>query len=170
MQKPDRSSVPADQTDVRDGESNSDSEAFYFIDLFSNVGRLMEHNYDSRSGLSRNQTRVIVALLQSDGLTQTELANALNIHKVSAGIYISELEDIGLIERRPHPQDGRAKCIYLTQLLHDLRGGSEDIIKEMHKGIVEGIEGEDYRRLLSYMRTMLKNLQKMAPGPTINQP
>jgi len=140
----------------------TDPDAFNFIDLFTEVGHLIAHNYDSRSGLSRNQTRVIVELLKSDGLTQTELANTLCIHKVSAGIYISELEEIGLVERRPHPQDGRAKCIFLTQLLHDLRGGGENIVKKLHTGIVDGIEGEDYERLLKYMYKMKTNLEKMA--------
>lgn len=137
-------------------------EAAYFIDLFSKVGELLALNYDERSGLSRNQNRVIMALLEQDGQTQTELANTLGIHKVSAGIYISELEAIGLVERRPHPQDGRAKCIFLTELLHRLRGGGEEILKNMHKGVIHGLSETDYRQMLHYMRVMESNLQKMA--------
>ncbi len=144
-------------------------DPFYFIDLFSEVGALLQHNYDSRSGLSRNQTRVIVTLLSTDGLTQTELADALGIHKVSAGIYISELEELGLVEHRPHPQDGRAKCIFLTPILHELRAGGEDIVKDMHKGIIEGIEREEYLQLLGYMRLMRDNLKKMNPTPPPNR-
>ena len=150
---------------VTQSTERDELDPVYVIDLFAEVGGLLQHNYDSRSGLSRNQTRVIVTLLKTDGLTQTELADALSIHKVSAGIYISELEEIGLIERRPHPQDGRAKCIYLTQVLHDLREGGEDIVKEMHKGIVEGIKHEEYLQLLNYMRIMRDNLKKMTPTP-----
>jgi len=162
MPKSDKKVSVADGQVIDRPDGTSDPDAFNFIDLFTEVGHLIAHNYDSRSGLSRNQTRVIVELIKSDGLTQTELANTLCIHKVSAGIYISELEEIGLVERRPHPQDGRAKCIFLTQLLHDLRGGGENIVKELHTGIVDGIEGEDYERLLKYMYKMKTNLEKMA--------
>lgn len=162
MPKSDNNATLTDGQVIDKPDETMDPEAFNFIDLFTEVGHLIAHNYDSRSGLSRNQTRVIVELLKSDGLTQTELANTLSIHKVSAGIYISELEEIGLVERRPHPQDGRAKCIFLTQLLHDLRGGGESIVKELHTGIIAGIEGEDYERLLHYMHKMKTNLEKLA--------
>ena len=151
---------------VNQDTDRDELDPFYFIELFSEVGSLLQHNYDSRSGLSRNQTRVIVTLLKTDGLTQTELADALGIHKVSAGIYISELEEIGLVERKPHPQDGRAKCIFLTPILHELRSGGEDIVRDMHRGVIEGIEPEEYLRLLGYMRLMRDNLKKMTPTPT----
>tara|TARA_R110002073_G_scaffold115327_7_gene253011 strand:+ start:7352 stop:7828 length:477 start_codon:yes stop_codon:yes gene_type:complete len=150
---------------VNQDTDRDELDPFYFIELFSEVGSLLQHNYDSRSGLSRNQTRVIVTLLKTDGLTQTELADALGIHKVSAGIYISELEEIGLVERKPHPRDGRAKCIFLTPILHELRSGGEDIVRDMHRGVIEGIEPEEYLRLLGYMRLMRDNLKKMTPTP-----
>ncbi len=138
-----------------------DFEAFRFIETFSDVGRLLEQNYDLRSGLSRHQTRVVVALLNQDGQTQTELANALGIHKVSAGIYISELEEMGLVERRPHPKDGRAKCIFLTQTLYDLRGGGEEIIKTLHAGIIKGLSDTDYQSFMSSMEIIRTNLEAL---------
>jgi MarR family transcriptional regulator, transcriptional regulator for hemolysin len=162
MPKPEKVELNADKQALEKMDETYNPDAFNFIDLFTEVGRLMAHNYDSRSGLSRVQTGVIVTLLKSDGLTQTELANALNIHKVSAGIYISELEELGLVERRAHPQDGRAKCIFLTDLLHQLRGGGESIVNDLHKRILAGIDGEDYERLLSYMHKMKFNLEEMA--------
>ena len=166
MQKPDATDSITEQKTSSQTSDQDEVDAFYFIELFTDVGRLIAHNYDSRSGLSRNQTRVIIALLQSDGKTQTDLAAELGIHKVSAGIYISELEEMGLVERRPHPMDGRAKCIFLTQLLQDLRGGGNKIVKELHKGIIEGMSKNDYQNLLKYMRTMQANLEKMTPADT----
>ncbi len=166
MQKPDTTDGMTEQKTSSEMSDQDEVEAFYFIELFTDVGRLIAHNYDSRSGLSRNQTRVIIALLQSDGQTQTDLATELCIHKVSTGIYISELEEMGLVERRPHPLDGRAKCIFLTQLLHNLRGGGNKIVKELHKGICEGMSDDDYQNLLKYMRTMQANLEKMSPPDT----
>lgn len=141
--------------------SDADFEPFHFIELFSDVGRLLEQNYDMRSGLTRHQTRLVAALLQQDGQTQTELANALGIHKVSAGIYISELEEIGLVERRPHPNDGRAKCIFLTPTLHELRSGGEEIIKTLHTGIIKGMSDKDYQTFMSGLQVIRTNLEAL---------
>lgn len=162
MQKLDATSSITGQKASSEAKDPDEVEAFYFIDLFAEIGRLMEHNYDTRSGMSRNQTRVIIALLQTDGQTQTDLTAKLGIHKVSTGIYISELEELWLVERRPHPHDGRAKCIFLTQTLHDLRGGGSEIVKELHKCIIEGMNDADYQGLLNYMRMMQRNLEKMS--------
>ncbi len=164
MPPPNTSNSDIAQSPSSKPQNADEIQAFYFIDLFAEVGRLMAHNYDTRSGLSRNQTRIIIALLQSDGRTQTDLTNELGIHKVSTGIYISELEELGLVERKPHPQDGRAKCIFLTKKLHDLRGSGNEIVKELHKGIIEGMSNTDYQNLLSYMRMMQSNLEKMSPS------
>lgn len=136
--------------------------AFYFVDLLSHIGRLLEDNYDQRNALTRNQTRVITALLRNDGQTQTELAQCLNIHKVSAGIYVNELIEMGLVERRPHPQDGRAKCIFLTELLHQHKSGGEEIMNSIHQELRVGLSEEDYRHMLRCMRIMGTNLERLA--------
>ncbi|MDX5367116.1 MAG: MarR family transcriptional regulator, partial [Alphaproteobacteria bacterium] len=74
-----------------------------FVRTITELGVMLATIYDRRTGLTRNQTRIVIELLERDGQTQTELANALAIHKVSVGIYVGELEALGLVERRNHP-------------------------------------------------------------------
>ncbi len=114
--------------------------------------------YDRRTGLTRNQTRIVIELLERDGQTQTELANALSIHKVSVGIYVGELEDMGLVERRTHPTDGRAKCIYLTPLLHANKHIGQHHYERIHAAAIDGIERDDYLTMLKSLRRMRDNL------------
>ncbi|MFN4231124.1 MarR family winged helix-turn-helix transcriptional regulator [Parvibaculum sp.] len=129
-----------------------------FLRAITDVGEMLAMIYDRRTGLTRNQTRIVIELLERDGQTQTELANALSIHKVSVGIYVGELEDMGLVERRTHPTDGRAKCIYLTPLLHANKHIGQHHYERIHAAAIDGIERDDYLTMLKSLRRMRDNL------------
>lgn len=147
-----------------DDEAVGDAERFspqYLLNLLLNVGNLLATLYDRRSALTRNQTRLISELLERDGQTQTELAHALEIHKVSIGIYISELESMGLVERRQHPTDRRAKCIYLTPLLHASKHIGVGQYANIHHVATDGVNRNDYLAMLDCMELMRANLTEL---------
>lgn len=133
----------------------------HFLRAITDVGTMLATIYDRRTGLTRNQTRIVVELLERDGQTQTELANALAIHKVSAGIYVGELEEMGLVERRNHPTDGRAKCIYLTPLLHANKHIGQHHYERIHAAAINGIDRKDYLAMLKAMERMRDNLVEL---------
>ncbi|HUD52636.1 MarR family winged helix-turn-helix transcriptional regulator [Parvibaculum sp.] len=155
-QKKDARSIPA-ALPPEDSPENRLSPQ-YFLNLISEVGTLLAKIYDRRSGLSRSQTRIITSLLQRDGQTQTDLANELNIHKVSIGIYLNELEAIGLVERRSHPTDRRAKCIFLTPLLHAHKHLGLAHYADIHNDAIKGIGKTDYMTMLDCIALMRSNL------------
>ncbi len=130
----------------------------YLLNLLMEIGALMGTVYDRRSRLSRNQTRLLTELLIRDGQTQTELANTSQIHKVSIGIYVSELEALHLIERRPHPTDRRAKCIYLTELMHSVKHQGMDTYASIHRTATNGINHDNYLTMLNCISLMRDNL------------
>lgn len=132
-----------------------------FVRSINELGTMLATIYDRRTGLTRNQTRIVLALLDEDGQTQTELAHALSIHKVSIGLYVGELEALGLVERRTHPTDGRAKCIYLTPLLHANKHIARNHYAAIHQAAVAGIEEEDYLAMLRSMDKMRENLEAL---------
>ena len=129
-----------------------------FVRTITELGTMLATIYDRRTGLTRNQTRIVIELLEKDGQTQTELANALAIHKVSVGIYVGELEALGLVERRTHPSDGRAKCITLTPLLHAQKHIGRDHYAAIHGAAISGIDEKDYLTMLKCMQRMHDNL------------
>ncbi|MFF7332079.1 MarR family transcriptional regulator [Streptomyces sp. NPDC008150] len=56
------------------------------------------------------------ARLSSGGATATELAAHLGVTKQAAGQLVDELVSKGYVERRPHPDDARARLVVLTDL------------------------------------------------------
>ncbi len=144
-----------------DGTANERFSPQYLLNLLVNVGGLLSTVYDRRSPLTRNQTRVISSLLKTDGQTQTDLANALEIHKVSIGIYIRELESMGLVERRPHPTDRRAKCIFLTSRLHATKHIGISQYDAIHHVATEGVDRSSYLIMLDCIELMRTNLAEL---------
>ena len=142
-------------------ELNDPSSPEYYIRVINELGTMLATIYDRRTGLTRNQTRIIISLLENDGQTQTELANDLGIHKVSVGIYVSELEGMDLVERRNHPTDGRAKCIYLTPRLHATKHIGRNEYTRIHNAAISGINQNDYLTMVKCMERMKENLVQL---------
>lgn len=91
-----------------------------------NVGRLLNNavkRFESQilehlekaghGGLSLSHI-AITRNLDLDGTRATELARRAGITKQSAGELVAQLEHLGLVERRPDPEDKRAKIVCFT--------------------------------------------------------
>lgn len=50
-----------------------------------------------------------------DGTRPSELAKKLGVSKQAVGQLVGELEAMGIVERRPDPDDGRAKRVCFTE-------------------------------------------------------
>jgi MarR family transcriptional regulator for hemolysin len=86
--------------------------------LVSDVARAMRTYIDQRArehGMTRAQWGVLARLERHEGMTQAEMAEALEIQPISLVRLIDRLCLHGLVERRPHPRDRRANRLYLTQ-------------------------------------------------------
>ncbi|MGH1359894.1 MAG: MarR family winged helix-turn-helix transcriptional regulator [Burkholderiaceae bacterium] len=85
--------------------------------ILHDVARLLRTNFDRRVrdlGLTRSQWWVLTHLYRQDGLTQTELAELMEIEKPSLGRLLDRLETKNWITRRNDPKDRRANRVYLT--------------------------------------------------------
>lgn len=83
----------------------------------SDVARAMRTYIDQcarEHGMTRAQWGVLVRLERQEGMTQAEMADALEIQPISLVRLIDKLCEQSLVERRPHPRDRRANRLYLT--------------------------------------------------------
>jgi DNA-binding MarR family transcriptional regulator len=64
--------------------------------------------------LSLTESAVMARLSKEGPATTAELARAESIKPQSMGTTIAALEELGLVERKPHPTDGRQVNIELT--------------------------------------------------------
>jgi DNA-binding MarR family transcriptional regulator len=89
--------------------------------------------------LTPTKIRVLCQVHQSPGLGILELAECLNIKGPSASVSARELVQSGWLQEQPHPDDGRAKCLYLTDrsetLLQKIRRKHQEILSSFLSGL-----------------------------------
>ncbi|MGF1650807.1 MAG: MarR family winged helix-turn-helix transcriptional regulator [Hyphomicrobiaceae bacterium] len=92
----------------------------------TDIARLLRTVFERRVrdlGITRAQWVVIARLHARPGLSQSEVADILEIEKASAGRLIDRMEAKGWLQRRADPADRRINRLHLTaeaERLHDL--------------------------------------------------
>ncbi|TCZ63191.1 MarR family winged helix-turn-helix transcriptional regulator [Roseicella aquatilis] len=85
--------------------------------LIADVARLMRASFDRRVrrlGLTRAQWLVLSRLHRHPGLSQSELAEMLEVERATAGRMIDRMERRRWLVRRPDPADRRVNRLFLT--------------------------------------------------------
>jgi DNA-binding MarR family transcriptional regulator len=130
--------------------------------LIHDVARMRRNRFDMMMkpmGLTRAQWSVIANLWRQDGMVQTELAELLEITKVTLGGLLDRLEMGDWIQRRPDSADRRAKRVYLTpnasRLLNQMRANED----EMNRIVFVGVSVEARGVLRDTLRRMRDNLR-----------
>jgi DNA-binding MarR family transcriptional regulator len=105
-------------------------------------------------GLKQVDFSVLSLLAHNPGATSRQLCSTLDILPPNLVSLIATMDSRGLIERRPHPHDGRAIGLYLT-------AAGEDLVREAEQTVVQ-LEADASARLSARERdTLIRLLQKI---------
>jgi MarR family transcriptional regulator for hemolysin len=135
-----------------------------FAFILNDVARLLRTYADYRAaqfGMTRAQWAVLVRLDRSEGLNQSELADTLDLQPITLTRLLDKLCDGGLIERRPDPEDRRAKRLFLTPAAHPLLKQLAVLGEETMGSATEGLSQDDIERMVSELATVKDNLRRL---------
>jgi DNA-binding MarR family transcriptional regulator len=96
-------------------------------------------------GMSFGRARAIRRLAGAP-MSMRELADALGIDPPNATALVGELESQGLVRRRPHPTDGRAKLVEATRTGKALARRADAILATPPAALA-GLDPEDLATL-----------------------
>ncbi|MEO6396075.1 MAG: MarR family transcriptional regulator [Devosia sp.] len=85
--------------------------------LIHELSRLVATNFDqamARHKLTHSQWWGIMHLYENQGVSQSDLANIMQMGRASAGKLLERMEAKGWIERRPDPADSRIRRVYFA--------------------------------------------------------
>jgi DNA-binding MarR family transcriptional regulator len=105
-------------------------------------------------GMSFGRARVIRRLARGP-MSMGELAAVLGIDPPNATVVVDDLETMGLVRRRPHPTDRRAKIVEATRKGKELARQADQILATPPSAlsVLGNDELEALRRLLVSVRT-----------------
>ena len=101
---------------------------------------------------------VMEHLAFEDGLRLNDLARKAGITPQSMGQFVDELEELGYVERRPDPEDRRAKRVYLTSKGKRSNRIEWNVVKEVESALEELLGP---RRLRELRKTLSQVIEKL---------
>jgi MarR family transcriptional regulator for hemolysin len=137
--------------------------------LVHDVARLMRTVYDRRTralGLTRSQWWVLNHLYRDDGISQTGLADVLDVEKPTLGRLLDRLEAKDWIERRADPADRRIKRVHLTPRVAPLLRELQAIAAGLRSEALQGLDEREREQFVATLLLIKGNLLKMSADGT----
>jgi DNA-binding MarR family transcriptional regulator len=99
--------------------------------------------------LSWTESAVMARLAKCGPATTADLARAEAMKPQSMGATIAALEEMGFVEREPHPTDGRQVNIELTAKGADVRTSSKDAKRTWLAHAIAGLDEKERETLFA---------------------
>jgi DNA-binding MarR family transcriptional regulator len=145
------------------------SRNFGFI--LHDVARLLRTTFDRRVkslGFTRSQWWVLNHLFRSDGVTQSDLADMLEIEKATLGRLLDRLEAKGWVRREAHANDRRAKRVFLTEEVEPALKAMRAAAAELRREALAGLSAEQQERFVDALLAVKANLTSAYNGAPRN--
>jgi MarR family transcriptional regulator for hemolysin len=131
--------------------------------MLNDVARMLRTYADhkaSQFGITRAQWVVLVRLDRFEGLKQAELAEMLDLQPITLTRLLDRLAECGLIERRPDPNDRRAKLLYLTPKAKPLLEQLGELGNELMATALAGVGREHVELMVAQLAIVKENLRQ----------
>ncbi|WP_293681754.1 MarR family transcriptional regulator [uncultured Phenylobacterium sp.] len=129
--------------------------------IISDVTRLMRRAFDRKVrdlGLTRPQWRVLVYVLDNEGLSQSELARRLELERAPLGQLVRALESLRLVTRRRSAQDAREWIVEAGEKANSVLPELTAAASWLNQVTFQGITRADQQTLLRLLERMRSNL------------
>jgi len=146
---------------------NNDLEksAQRFMKLSSRLRRLgTGGELPNEGSVSASQLALIEYVAEYPGCGIQELAEALRLATPTVSIGVRQLEKIGLLSRKPHPEDGRAVRVFLTSKGNEVHQCSHRFYRGKFEQILIGLTNEERHTLLNLLERAISTAENKKTG------
>lgn len=132
--------------------------------IFSDISRLARKEFDRRVRslrLTRSQWLFLYHLARQPGCTQSELAESLQMERISVSRQAERLERAGWIKRRDHQLDRRAYHLHLTPKAGRLTLRLSGLAARLRSDFLSGLSATRRTALIHDLLHVKTNLLQM---------
>lgn len=126
----------------------------YLLARLGEASRRRFHKALEPEGLHPRHFGVMTMVAAQPGMTQQRLHEQTAIDPSSMVAVIDELEEMGLAERRPHPEDRRARTIFLTERGQQTLQRVRALAGELQRGFFQALTVDEQRTLHTLLRKL----------------
>jgi DNA-binding MarR family transcriptional regulator len=126
--------------------------------LLSQVGIHASRQFAERIetvGLNPPLFRVLNLVDAAEGRSQQAIGEAIEVPASRMVALVDELEQRGLVERRPDPGDRRVRALYLTGKGKKTLARGRALAKQHEEELTRGLGATDRKRLLDLLQKMV---------------
>ena len=127
------------------------------------AARLLRRNFDRRArqhGLTRSRWQVLWHLAKEEGQKQAELAERMDVAPISLARQLDNLQQEGLVERRPDPGDRRCFRIFLTEAAEPALAVLHALARETRAQALAGFSELEVKQLQGLLGRLRANLTR----------
>jgi MarR family transcriptional regulator for hemolysin len=132
--------------------------------ILTDISRLARKEFDRRVrplGLTRAQWLFLYHLARRPGCTQSELAEQLQLEKISISRQAERLLRAGWIERRAHAHDGRAYTLHLSRRSQSVVTRLTRVAAELRDEYFAGLPAKRRNALIDDLLHVKANLLRL---------
>jgi DNA-binding MarR family transcriptional regulator len=148
-------------------ESQPDTEATEFAgQLFFRLWRASHTRIAEKLdaiGLTPASFGVLNLLGKRDAMIQQEIGKAMGIDPSTMVALLDGLEGAGLVTRRPHPDDRRARDVVITAKGRKALERGRKLNDEVEDEVLKGLSKTERRELLGLLRRALESSPPQPP-------
>lgn len=110
-------------------------------------------------GIVPGQFPALLELWEHDGQTQKELVEKLDVEQATLANTLARMERDGLIVRKEHPADARARTIHLTEKARAIRDRAYAAAQETNRAALAGFSPEERRQFIELMQRTITTMR-----------
>lgn len=99
---------------------------------------------------------VLSLITHNPGITSKQLCNTLGIQAPNLVSMVNTLEKRALIKRLPHPNDGRAMGLHLTEMGEQMMRSAEKLAAKLELEATAKLSAEERKTLMALLKKIYK--------------
>jgi MarR family transcriptional regulator, transcriptional regulator for hemolysin len=135
--------------------------------LLSDAARLLRRRFDQEARdipMTGAQLRIVGQLMRNEGISQSALAQLLEIEPMTLCRHVDRMEAAGFVERRQDEADRRIRRLYTTPKSRDLIAPMRAHADRIYEVALSGLSPAERHGVVGALERIVANLSTAQPA------